>query len=187
MTKPMNIEAIEKATGKNWNQWLEFFDAFGAKDLPHKDIAKAANEHLTELAGKQSGLINSPGWWAQNVTVAYEQYIGRRVPGQVADGTFEVSVTKTIDGSLDDAMRWWEDKVADMREFDSIDWASDPTTSSTDKWRHWRVNLADGGKVIVSTNQTKPGKALLAVTNQKLPSSEFAEQWRTYWKQFLSA
>lgn len=175
MTKPMNIEAIEKATGKSWEQWLEFFDDIGAKDLPHAKIAQKVYE------------AGTPGWWSQNVTVAYEQHIGRRAPGQRSDGKYEVSVTKTLDGTLDDAMDWWLDKVGDGAEFSDISFADEPAASTTDKWRHWRVNLADGSKVIVSTMQKAPGKAQLAVTSQKLGSSEGVEHWRAFWKQFLAS
>lgn len=174
MTKPINIESIEKATGKPWSEWLAFFDDINAKELTHHKIATKVHE------------AGTPGWWAQNITVAFEQHIGRRVPGQRSDGKYEVSVTKTFDGTLDDAFGWWLDKVSSTKEFSGISLANQSATSKTDKWRHWRVNLSDGSKVIVSTNQKFPGKAQLAVTSQNLASSLDVEHWRAYWKQFLS-
>lgn len=174
MTKPMNIESIENATGKTWSEWLKFFDSINAKGLSHPEIAQKVSE------------TGTPGWWAQNVTVAYEQHIGRRAPGQHSDGKFEVSVTKTIDGTLDEAMHWWLEKIEEIQEFSSVEFANDPKVSKTDGWRHWRVNLRDGSKVIVSTSQKSPGKAQLAVTSQKLASAEGTEHWRAYWKQFLA-
>lgn len=174
MTKPMNIEAIEKATGKSWAEWLEFFESIGAKDMTHHEIALKVFK--TDISG----------WWAQNVTVAYEQHIGRRVPGQREDGKYEVSVTKTVDGTLDDAMKWWLRKAAGLKEFSGVALDDKPKRSTTEKWRHWRVNLSDDTKVIVSTNQKSPGKAQLAVTSQKLASAQDAEHWRAYWKQFLA-
>jgi hypothetical protein len=174
MTKPMNIEAIEKATGKSWDEWLAFFKDIKAKELAHHEIAEKVFE------------TGTPDWWAQNVTVAYEQHIGRRAPGQRRDGTYEVSVTKTISGTMDDAFKWWLVKVAEVKEFSGVLFAGEPKTSNTDKWRHWRVNLSDGSKVIVSTSQKTSDKALLAVTSQKLASAEDAERWRVYWKQFIA-
>jgi hypothetical protein len=41
------------------------------------------------------GTIEQLGWWTQAVTMAYEQYIGRPVPGQRPDGTFQKSVSKS--------------------------------------------------------------------------------------------
>lgn len=42
-------------------------DAAGARDWPHKQIA----EHLVAAHGVD-------GWWAQSITVGYEQATGRR-------------------------------------------------------------------------------------------------------------
>jgi hypothetical protein len=44
-------------------------------------------------------------WWAQGVTVGYEQARGIRSPGQRQDGTFEVSVTRTIAAEVEPALR----------------------------------------------------------------------------------
>jgi hypothetical protein len=179
MTKPIDISTIENSTGKTWIDWLKFFDSIGAKNLLHKDIALKVSEHL-------AGSISSPGWWAQNVTVAYEQHIGRRMPGQSSDGSYEVSVTKTLDGTLDEAFGWWLDKVYGSNELAGVSFSNEPKISKTDKWRHWRVSLADGSKIVVSTMQKAPVKALLSVTSQKLSSSDEVEKLRSYWKQFLN-
>lgn len=171
----MDIKSIEKATGKSWTDWLKFFDSIDARHLSHQEIATKVFD------------AGTPAWWAQNVTVAYEQHIGRREPGQRVDGSYEVSVTKIFEGTLDQAMDWWQDKVADSNEFMGVSFADQPSDSQTEKWRHWRVNLEDGGKVLASTMQKTPAKAQLAVTVQKLASAEDAEKWRAYWKRFLSS
>ena len=46
---------------------------------------------LAELDGR----VDNPAWWAQSVTVAYEQDSGRRFPGQRPKGTFQTSVSKS--------------------------------------------------------------------------------------------
>jgi hypothetical protein len=79
-TKPINTAAIEKGTGRSWNEWLAFLESIGAEKLSHKQIA----ERVTA-----SG--HTSGWWSQSIAVAYEQSIGRRLPGQVEDGTFQAS------------------------------------------------------------------------------------------------
>lgn len=43
--------------------------------MNHTDMAKIAYEKIMER-----GINKSPEWWAQGVTIAYEQYIGRRKP-----------------------------------------------------------------------------------------------------------
>ena len=64
----------------------------GARDLTHHEIATNVLELL-------DGTIDNPAWWAQSIAVTYEQAIGRRIPGQRPDGTFQMSVSKAT--SLD--------------------------------------------------------------------------------------
>jgi len=35
-------EAVERATGKGWDEWLRVLDRAGAKTMTHKEIAPAA-------------------------------------------------------------------------------------------------------------------------------------------------
>lgn len=178
MTKPINTEGIEKATGKRWEEWVKILDDIGAKDLTHKEIARKLYDML-------DGKLENHGWWAQGITVAYEQQIGRRVPGQREDGTFEVSVNKTLNGSMDDVFAAWLELTEQQADFNGIKPVSEPSTSETEKWRNWRVNLADGTKVVVGINQKTPEKAGLGLAHQKVASSEDAEVWRSYWQEFL--
>lgn len=175
MTKGINIESIEKATGKSWDEWLKFFDSIGAKDLSHKEIAQKVHEDGT------------PGWWSQNVTVAYEQHIGRRVPGQRSDGKFDVSVSKTIDGTMDEAFDKWLALVKDKKEFDGASVEGEPSTSKTEKWRNWRCKLADGSRIVVGIYQKASGKAGLGLAHEKLSSAVQAEAKRAFWQEFLKA
>lgn len=175
MTKATNIEAIENETGKSWNEWLAFFDKIGAKDLSHKDIALKVHE---------SGWAGD--WWAQAVTVAYEQHIGRRLPGQDSDGSFTVSVTKTYSGDLDETLAAWR-KVADTHsEFNGTKLAKPVEVSKTEKWRYWRANLADNSKAVVYISKKSEDKCLLAIQHERLSSSAAVETWRAYWKEFLA-
>ncbi|HYF96708.1 MAG TPA: hypothetical protein VD947_01570 [Patescibacteria group bacterium] len=173
MTKPINIESIEKATGKSWEEWLEFFDSIGAKDLSHKEIAKKLSAE------------GVPGWWAQNLTVAYEQHIGRRVPGQRSDGKFDISVSKTLDGSMDEALDAWLDLVSGQKEFNNVSIEGEARVSKTEKWRNWRCNLHDGSRVVVGIYQKTPNKAGLGLAHEKLESAERAEKERAFWKEFI--
>ncbi|MBL8160019.1 hypothetical protein JNJ66_06205 [Candidatus Saccharibacteria bacterium] len=179
MTQPKaaNIPAIEKATGKSWPEWLAFMEHIEAQQLTHKDIARAITAQ---------GLAD--GWWAQAVTVAYEQYVGRRQPGQQSTGDFAVSVSRTVEGSMDEVMERWAAIAGAMAEFNGILIAREPRRTATEKWRHWRCALADGTQTVVNT-QDKPGgrgKAILTVTQEKLRGAEACETWRVYWKGFIA-
>ena len=51
-------EAVKKATGKTWKQWIAALDKAGCRKLDHKTIAKYVNDHF-EVGD----------WWGQMITV----------------------------------------------------------------------------------------------------------------------
>lgn len=177
MTRAENIDAIEKATGKSWEEWLKILEVMDAQNLSHTDIAR-------QLYDRLAGTIDSHGWWAQAITVAYEQQIGRRVPGQRSDGSFEVSVSKTIAGDWDAVFAAWRAGAQKLDQFRGVA-IEKASHSTTPKWRNWRANLADGSKVVVGITQKGENKTLFGLAHQKLPDQATMETWRTYWKEFL--
>ena len=78
--------SVLKATGRNWDEWVEYIDYHGGAVKSHREIVKMLNE---------SGVINSP-WWQQTVTVGYEYAKNRRIVGETASAKFELGVQKTI-------------------------------------------------------------------------------------------
>lgn len=78
-------DVIERATGFRREHWFDLLDNEGAASWLHPEIAAwlASHEAITS-------------WWAQHVAVAYEQARGIRRPGQRQDGSFEVSVSRTV-------------------------------------------------------------------------------------------
>lgn len=175
MTKASNIAAIEKATGTGWDAWVEFLDGVGGQELTHQDLARHAHGQLLQVHP-------NAGWWAQNVTVAYEQHIGRRQPGQSCDGGFAVGVSRTFGGSMDEALEAWCALVDGRGEFSGIPLEKEPSTSATGKWRYWRAALADGSRVSLDIHQKAPGKAGMGINHTKLDSAETVEHWRAFWR-----
>ena len=82
----VSSEAVEKATGKGWSEWIRFLDKKSANKMSHKQIAKMLQE---------KNYVKS-GWWAQTVTVAYEYAKGRRVVGQTKTAGFEIGAQKMM-------------------------------------------------------------------------------------------
>lgn len=82
----ISADAVAKATGRDWDEWLDFLDALGAQQMTHKQIVG--------LVAADGGL--SSGWWQQMVTVGYEQARGLRKVGQTADAGYQIGVQKTI-------------------------------------------------------------------------------------------
>lgn len=180
MTKPMNAAAYARATGREWDQWIADLDVAGARDLPHADIVALVQPQLEGLE------LNNMGWWAQGLTIAYEQHIGRRIPGQRSDGTFASSISKTFAGTMDDALAAWTALVGGRTSFLDLDIVGEPSTSATEKWRYWRCNLGDGSRVNVTANEARPGKSRLAVEHSQLTSPEAAADSKDYWKTLLT-
>src|SRR5690625_6524712 len=93
-------EKVARATGRPREEWHELLDAAGATSWTHRDIAAwLVAEHGVD------------GWWAQGLTVGYEQARGMRVPGQRPDGTFDANASKTIARGADEVFA----QIADDR------------------------------------------------------------------------
>ena len=175
----MDDAPVIKATGKTWGDWFALLDERSARSLKHKEIARL----LTEGYGV-------PSWWSQSVSVEYEKHIGRREPGQRQSGEYSTTVSRTLPGTIDQALeRWLARLPAGDHEaaFDGVPFAAEPSISRTQKWRYWRVPLADGAKVTVHVS-AKPGDeaALLAVETGKLGGKADIGRWKAYWRAYLA-
>ena len=167
--------ALVNATGKTWRQWLAVLNEIKARDLSHKEIAaRLRQDHHVS------------GWWAQMLTVRYEQEIGRREPGQTCDGDYKVGVSATFEGDMDALLTRWIQCFDPQTEFDGVARTDAPSVSKTEKWRYWRIALEDGSKVTALFSQTN-GKARAQIDHEKLADQEAVESWRAYWKRELSA
>lgn len=175
-----NVDAIAGATGVSWERWVSRLNDAGAQDLSHSQIVSLVRPLLAPT-------VVSPDWWAQSVTVAYEQHIGKRVPGQAADGSFQVSVTKTVPGELEEEFSRWCSFVESVPDIGGLTFAAPPTTSITTRWRYWRVTLDDATNVVISMMQKEPEKVGISINHSKLASRESIAQWRAIWKDFLEA
>jgi hypothetical protein len=67
-------EALAARTGRGWQEWFAVLDGRQATRLSHGEIATWLSE-----------AHDVPGWWAQTITVGYEQARGMREPGQASD------------------------------------------------------------------------------------------------------
>jgi hypothetical protein len=181
-----STDGIARATGIAWDDWLARLDAQGAAQKPHAEIAALAHARLEAEAGNTSSATN-PGWWAQGVTVAYEQHIGRRVPGQTADGRYSAAVSRTIPGTMDDALAGLVARFDGRAELDGVPLESAPTTSATEKWRYFRIALADGSRVDTTINDQAGGKARIGVQHAKISDPDDIARWKAVWRAELAA
>lgn len=122
-------------TQRGWPEWVALIDRMGGKELSHADIVPLVQNEIAHLD------LKNHGWWAQGITIAYEQHIDHRIPGQQGDGTFASSVSKTVQGTMDTALSAWVAQVGGHTSFNGLEVTEAPTTSATTKWRYWRCRL----------------------------------------------
>ncbi|MGY5764059.1 hypothetical protein ACXET9_02510 [Brachybacterium sp. DNPG3] len=171
--------AIAGGTGVGLDDWARRLDALGARDLAHAAIAREIIERW-ELSG----------WWAQGVTVAYEQLIGRREIGQSSDGAFAASASRTVAGDPDAVRDAWHAFLDDDRR--AALGIGVPALSGTERWRYWRADAEGAGRVAVSIS-AKPAtpaaaaRSVLGLDHKGLASAEERETWKTTWTTILDA
>jgi hypothetical protein len=153
-------------------------DRINAKNLDHHQIATKVLEAL-------DGKVDNLGWWAQAVTVAYEQDIGRRIPGQRPDGTFQTSVSKSTRLGMKELMDKWAAFVTNDQEvLDLI--AGDVRISGTENRLTWRTRAKDGSSIVVMSEPKARGSASIVAQQMGLQTNELNMEAKSKWQAILS-
>ena len=174
MATNSRIGPIERTTGRTWDEWLAFMDSIGAAGLDHGAIALEVYEELGDGFAQR-------GWWTQSVTVAYEHHIGRRVPGQRSDGTFQTSVSRATPLGTTDLMERWRAFADGDAAVQQIVAGGALEVSGTDRRITWRTRAADGSSVVVTSEPKRNGTASLVATQMGLATLEDNEAARERW------
>lgn len=179
MSSPTTPEAhphaarIEAGTGTPLRTWVERLDGAGGRDLDHAALARLLGERW-----------DVEDWWAQGVTVAFEQVIGRRVVGQSSEGTFSASASRTLPGDPDAVRdRWDAFMTAARREELGL---SEPALRATETWRYWRTAGADGSRLAVNITAKDEGRSTLAIEHKGIASAEERAAWKAAWTRTLT-
>lgn len=166
-------EAVHASTGRRLGEWFALLDEWGAREQGHTAIARwLADEHGVE------------GWWAQNVTVAYEQERGMRVPGQRADGTFSVSASKTVAVPVDELFAAFEDEALRRRWLGDYEVAvrtARPGKSITAAWEEGTTRLAIGFYA------KGDAKSQVALAHERIAEARRADELKAFWRDRLGA
>jgi uncharacterized protein YndB with AHSA1/START domain len=160
-------DAVRARTGRTWAQWFAALDRAGADRLEHAGIARL-------LAGR----FGCPPWWAQMVTVAYEQARGRRVRHQTATG-FTVSGSRIVDVPLRTLYAAWQDAGQRSRWLPGGKLAVRSATAGKSLRASW-----DGGptRLEVRFLAKGRGRAQVAVEHGRLPDARAAARMKAFWK-----
>jgi hypothetical protein len=168
---PVADERVLEATGRGWEAWFELLDGWGAAGHSHTEIAR----WLREDQGVD-------GWYSQSITVGYERARGLRAPGQRPDGfavgasrTVAVPVERLFEAFTDEALRERWLPGADLR----VRTATAPRTA--------RYDWEDGStRVIVGFDATGDAKSRVALSHERLPDADTAEEMKSWWRERLT-
>ena len=169
--------AIETATGTSLGTWVQRIDGADGRTLDHTAIARLLPERW-EISE----------WWAQGVTVAYEQVIGRRVVGQSSAGDFAASASRTVAGDMDRVRDAWDAHLTPQRREELG--LEEPTLTATDTWRYWRATVADGSRlsVNITTKDHHDGAArsTVGLEHKGIGTAAARDAWKDIWRAVLT-
>jgi hypothetical protein len=164
-------QALTVSTGRSRAEWYALLDAAGASGWRHRETASwLVREHGVD------------GWWAQGITVGYEQTRGIRVPGQRQDGSFECSVSRTLPV---DPERAWHHVADDDARSAWLDVPVEVTGTTPPASVRWR--LPDGTRTVVRVEPVRPGATRVVVQHARLPDAGAVTASRAAWTERLRA
>jgi uncharacterized protein YndB with AHSA1/START domain len=165
------ITGVERATGRDRDGWFNELDNWGAFGRPYREI-------FDWLTGEH-GLSR---WWAQKITVEYEQERGVRPAGVRRNGTFEVSASRTVGVPVEGAF----DAFVNPRKRKK--WLTDATMSLSDSRpaRSARFLWDGSSRVTVSFLDKGSSKSTIVVSHDRIVGAEQAQIAKARWKERLA-
>lgn len=163
-------DRLREATGRTRGQWHELLDAQNATTWKHPQIAS----WLVDTHGVD-------GWWAQGITVGYEQERGMRLPGQLADGTFSASTSKSLPGTVVQVL----DLV--IEEYTAVCGSAPDSVSREAKHPTARWKRDDGSSVLATVSPGDGAKSRAVLTRLKLASPDRLEPAKREFTALLGA
>ncbi len=168
-------ERIRENTGRSWDEWADLIDAGPGRTAGHTAIATwLRDEHGVDA------------WWAQSVTVGYERITGLRLPGQMPDGTFTVSRSRTVDadGETLRAMLLDETDRRGLFPGRTMTLRSKPSAKSL-RFGTTDAESGTGDGVVAFAIDPAGARTRVTVSHEKLPSPAAGEVWKEYWTDWL--
>lgn len=175
MAKKQNVvggisdDAVKKATGKSWAQWVTLLNKAGCKTKTHKEIVA--------IVDVKHGI--GP-WWQQMVTVGYEQAVGLRKKHETAKG-YQVGRSKTLPVGVATLFRAWSDAKARAKWLK----ASGYTIRKATRNKSIRMSWKDGTNVEVMFYPKGAGKCMVTVQHNKLPTAAAGAAMKRFWGEQL--
>lgn len=168
----ISSDAVQRRTGKSWDDWFEILDAAGARDLDHKSIVA--------ILAQRHGV--GP-WWQQMVTEAYRQVRGKSDQQRTESG-FQASADKTLNIPLARLFRMWND--TEQRAV----WLSDERfqIKKASSGKSIRARWGRGTSHVDVFFQDRGGdRSAVSVRHNQIENRHAAEQMQAYWTRKLDA
>ena len=158
-------DEIRSRTDRGWEEWFDLLDEWGAPERSHREKAR----WLAEQQG-----ADPLAWNVQAIVHSYELARGLREPGEKDDGTFSVSVSRTVAVPVERLYDAFGDERLGERT----------TTRPKSARFDW-----DGGESRVNVSFASKGeaKSTVAVEHSRLPDAGEAERMKAYWRERLTA
>ena len=167
----MNDATIQKATGRDWTEWVAVLDAIKAHEKPHREIV----EYVFSLGGIS-------GWWSQGVTVGYERIRGLREIGQRRGGSYEANKSRTFAVPIEKLFAAFTNARTRKRWLDVNMKVRTATANKT-----VRASFDDGTLAQFYFMDKGKGKSSVAVQHQKLADKDTAARTKQWWTERLDA
>ena len=176
VAQPMHSDAAIRAqTGQGWDAWIDAIDTGVGRDAAHPQIV----EWVMANSGQN-------GWWSQGIAVSFERMTGRRLAGQMPDGTFTANRSRTLGVDRDV-----------LRELIAADETRDALLGLESEFRSkvasktYKVLIGrDGeplGGLLFTFDAAANGRTKLAIMHEKLLVLDEIELWKSYWGDWLDA
>ncbi len=162
--------AVQKRTGKGWNQWFAVLDRAGARKWNHTKIASYLYEKR-----------KCPGWWNQMVAVGYEQARGLREKYQTAGG-YSANASRTLAATVSALSKAWTDAKARERWLPKAPLEITKTTAGKSVRLRWTKG---DSRVAVMFYPKGAGKCQVTIDHTKLSDAKAVTRIKAYWKSAL--
>lgn len=176
VAQPMHSDAAIRAqTGQGWDDWIDAIDAGAGRDAAHPQIVEWV------MANSEQN-----GWWSQGIAVSFERMTGRRLAGQMPDGTFTANRSRTLHADRDI-----------LRELIAAEQTRDALLGFETEFRSklasktYKVLIGrDGeplGGLLFTFDPAANGRTKLAIMHEKLQMLDEIELWKAHWGDWLDA
>jgi hypothetical protein len=163
--------AVQRATGKSWDEWFALLDVWQGTTHNHTEIAR----HVYETYGID-------GWWAQSVTVGYERARGMRALHERPDG-FSGNASKTLPVSVERLFSAFVEPDERERWLEGIELRN--RTSQPNKSARFDV-LPEDGRLAVTFVAKGPDKSAAQLQQERLADADDVARWKVLWKEQLA-